>query len=216
MCSAELRHSGRKPIPAAVRIDSHYNLRFDPRIVVREGGDKAFYPFVRCLPHPEDLIHRATPEAIERFRQDKRRYPPAAYEARSLLWRGEEWRQPTAREWACIHKVPFDILKPCDKIQDADLREATRDSLLGNGWHMGTFLVVLFMLIQLGESRAPLFRETKHTFDDFDDELHLRSRLSGTVFEPGRLSAMEGRLSSSDIMSSMQRQLPFSFISEEV
>ena len=153
VCKIELRYSGKKPIPSAVHLDSHFELPFNPHTLMKEGGDKALYPFVRCFPHPEDLINRATPEAVERFRQDKRRYPPAAYEAKNLLWRGEDWRQPTARERACIHEVPFDILKPCDEIQDADLREATRASLLGNGWHMGTFLVVLFMLIQLGESR---------------------------------------------------------------
>ena len=174
------------------------------------------YPFVGCFPHPEDLTHRATPEAVERFRQDKRRYPPGAYEAKSLLWRGAEWRQPTSREPAFIHDVPFDILKPCDAIQDADLREATRASLLGNGWHMGTFVVVLFMLIRLGEASAPHFCESVHKYDYFGDGMHLRSRLAGTVSNPGRVLAMSDRQSSSDIMSSMQRQLPFSFISEEV
>ena len=217
LCSFDLRYSGTKPIPAAVHIDSHYSLPFDPRTLVKEGGDKALYPFVRCFPHPEDLCHRATPEAVERFRQDNRRYPPAAYEARNLLWRGEEWRQPSSRERACIHEVPFDILKPCDTIQDPDLREASRASLLGNGWHMGTFLVVLFMRVQLGESRAPPSLDASHHgFNYFDVEEGLRARVSGTEFEPGRLSSMEGKLSSSDILNSMQRQLPFSFISEKV
>ena len=179
VCNTELTYSGKKPIPSAVHIDGHFELLLNPRTLMEEGGDKVLYQFVRCFPHPEGFIHRATRDAVERFRRDKRRFPPATYEAKDLLWRGKDWRESTARERACIHEVLFDILKPCDAIQDADLREATRASLLGSGWHMGLCLVVLFMLIQFGKARAPQCCRSVRKFDYLDDEVHLRSRFAG-------------------------------------
>ncbi len=96
-------------------------------------------------------------------------------------------------ERACIHEVPFDILKPCDEIQDADLREATRASLLGNGWHMGAFLVVLFMLIQLGGASPPDFCNLGTRLDyltmKYTHDHDLLEQLSGRVeFSPSRES----------------------------
>ena len=210
----ELKYEGSKPIPSAVHLDNHFQFPFVPRTLVAEGGSKALYPFVRCFPHPDDLVSRASPEAAARFREDKKRYPPAAYEERHLLWRGDEWRPASARERAAIHELPYDLLKPCDEIQDPEKREAARASLIGNGWHMGTFLVVLFMLFQLAEPcpRAQVVKPQQYA----QDEWELRQRVRGSIFEPGKVFHAPGCLTHAQVVGSMRRQLPFEFISHEV
>ena len=94
----QLRYRGKKPIPSAIRIDNHFELPFPPGTLVKEGGDSAVYPFVRCFPHPEDFVHRASAAARQRFYEDEKRYPPMAYEDHNPLCRGEEWRPVSSRE----------------------------------------------------------------------------------------------------------------------
>ena len=96
-----------KQWPSTVLFEDGFATVFAPG----DAGRK-FHPFTREFRHPTDRVKQASPEAADRFYDDHQRFPPAAYERESLLWRQEEWRTPTPAERAQLHGLPPSHLQP--------------------------------------------------------------------------------------------------------
>ena len=101
-----LVYEGTKPCPPRVFFQQDFQPMFDPADVVAKHGVGAFHTFTREFRHPADRVAQVSAAAATRFEEDCRRFPPAAYEERSLLWSGRQWRQPLPEERAQMHGLP--------------------------------------------------------------------------------------------------------------
>ena len=99
---------------------------------------------------------------------------------------------------------------PPDATEAVSGRPAARikklNSLLGNGFHIPTVMIVLAMIPQLCESRLVVPRAPS-------DKLH--QRLIGTVWEPYRLQTFPGLLGADAVVAHMQSQLRDCFVPHE-
>ena len=102
----ELRWQGTKPLPSKVVLQQGFTFMMDPGEVLAKAGVGAMHTFTREFFHPTDRVRQATPAAAARFFEDDRRFPPAAYEETSLVWKGSQWRQLLPEERAQIMGVP--------------------------------------------------------------------------------------------------------------
>lgn len=194
----EMAWSGPKPIPTKVHFNSSFQPMFDAAEVVKAGGEGAMHPFTREFFHPADRVSWASPEAAARFYDDQRRFPPSAYEAGSLLWRADEWRQPDPEERSqmmgfparCLHSVPG----------AAAIRRQRQNSLIGNGFHLPMIVALFCMLPSVLEAKMP-----RPILDPV--ERALCGRLQGTIWEPGRLATYPGLSTMDHILRDMQQQL---------
>jgi len=189
-----VQHSD-KPIPAKVHCDGGFAPLFDASEVVRAHGVGAMHPFTREFWHPTDRVKLVAPEAAAKFFSDDRRFPPSAYEEASLLWRQHEWRQPFPEERCQMMGLPAQCLQAVNG--PPAVRRQPQNSLIGNGFHL-PMIVALFCLLPGALSskipRTPLDLE----------EAALKDRLVGTVWEPGRLAASPGLLSSDQVVEGMR------------
>ena len=148
-----LVYAGKKPIPPKIHWLDGFLPMFDPQQVLAGNHNLGFHPFTREFSRPEDRIHKSSPEAVARFRDDSRRFPPSAYEEQSVLWRKDAWRQPTPSERAQMMGVPpsavASVPAPMPK------KRQLQNSLLGNGFHLPSVLVMLCFLPQLMEAKVP-------------------------------------------------------------
>ena len=195
-----LGYAGKKPIPARVFFHQGFQVLFDLLLVLKNKGQGAMHPFTREFFHPTDRTPFSSPEAVGRFYEDNRRYPPAAYEEQSLLWRHSTWRQPEPEERAQLMGWPSQLTSAAPPNSQYPSR-ATRNSFIGNGFHIPTLLAVLSFIPQLlaGKIPQPLFPV---------DELQLINRLQGTIWEPDRIYSFPGLLTSSDIIYQMKSCFP--------
>ena len=195
-----LHYCGKKPIPAQVWWDDHFRPMLDPKQVMQAQGSGAMHPFTREFFHPTDRLAQVTPAAAARFHQDNRRFPPAAYEENSLLWSGDNWRQPSPDERSQLMGVPVAATHAVQGSQDQ--RTKLRNSLLGNGFHIPSVMALLCCLPSIMEAKL-----TKQPFDV--EELGLAERLCHTVWSPGRLATMPGILSAGEVCAELQATFPF-------
>eukprot|EP00435_Cladocopium_sp_Y103_P010988 s1261_g2.t2 len=194
----ELRWQGPKPIPAKVIFDQNFLPLFDPAEVVKAAGRGAMHPFTREFWHPCDRVHLAPPAAAAKFYADDRRFPPSAYSDESLLWRHDEWRQPSPEERAQMMGFPAQCLSSVTG--PAAVRRQRQNSMLGNGFHL-PMIVALFCLL-------PGVLGTKVPRPLFDvEETALQERLAGTVWAPGRLQTFPGLLDSDQVLQVMRTQI---------
>ena len=100
----------------------------DPGEVLAKAGVGAMHTFTREFFHPTDRVRQPTPAAAARFFEDDRRFPPAAYEEPSLVWKGSQWRQLLPLERAQIMGVPPGTFQSLQKPQT--LRRQRANSLL--------------------------------------------------------------------------------------
>eukprot|EP00435_Cladocopium_sp_Y103_P006376 s317_g2.t1 len=202
----ELRYHGTKPIPATIFWEDGYKPLLDPARVVQDHGKGAMHTFTREFYHPDDRARQVTPEAADRFYADHRRFPPGSYEERSLVWKGDDWRQLEPGERAQVMGVPQAATAAIQG--PASQRRAKRNSLIGNGFHLPSILVILMMLPQLLEAKlAPAMQSPDY---------QLRARLHNSVWEPDRLATMPGLLTATDLTREMQSMLPFEAISATI
>ena len=171
-----------KPFPRSVRLAGGYKFAIQPDRICEQGGKGAMCAFSREFPHPEDRMSQASAQAQQRFLQDQKRFPPGAYEPRSLAWKGESWRTFTSCERAQIMGWPYEalqesILRPVD--QDWQTGERKRNSYIGNGFHAPSVMIFLAMLLQVIDcvDVPPLLYP--------EGEAQLRARIRGTPWEPG-------------------------------
>jgi len=179
----QLQYTGEKPLPNRCFFHQGYKPLFDPKAVLQQNGQGAIHPFTREFFHPTDRTGASSPSAVEKFFMDARRFPPSAYEDRSLLWKGDDWRQPLPSERAQLMGIPPDCLEHVPG--DAAVKRQRQNSLLGNGFHIFSVVAILCVLPQLLEATpAPSLR--------WAPEVELHERLLHTVWEPGRIAAMPG------------------------
>ena len=194
----ELRYQGQKPIPPKVHFEDNFQPLFDAGEVVRQSGQGAMHPFTREFWHPADRTHLTSPDATARFYADDRRFPPSAYSAESLLWRGDSWRQPSPMERCQMMGLPAQCLRSVTG--PTAVRRQRQNSLLGNGFHV-PMIVALFCLVpQLLAHKvpAPLLDLREH---------NLRQRLTGTIWEPGRLQVFPGLRDAPAVLHDMKHHL---------
>ena len=168
----ELCYAGDKPLPNRCFFSNGYQPTFSAKEIMKQRGEGAMHPFTREFFHPTDRTSGSTSEAVERFFQDHRRFPPSSYEAASLVWRDSDWRQPLPAERAQLMGIPPESL---DCVPGAPpLKRQRQNSLLGNGFHLFSVMAVFCLLPALLEAKMamPLLNM---------EEEHLRQR----VWEPG-------------------------------
>ena len=202
-----LVYRGAKPCPARVFFQQGYQPLFDPTDVLAQGGTGAMHTLTREFRHPTDRVRSVSAEAAARFEADYRRFPPASYEDRSLLWQGDRWRQALPEERAQLHGLPASCL--CTVPGDPAVKIQRQNSLIGNGFHLFSILVLFSMLpAVLGNKLGPQLK--------CPDEMALRQRLLHSVWEPGRIDGMPGLLSARDVVMAMPPLFPQCTISPTV
>ena len=157
-------------------------MAIDPAKICAERGYGAMCAFTREFTHPPDRTHYCSADARERFFKDGKRFPPGAYEHESLAWRGTQWRTYCSHERAQIMGWPYEALQ--EEISKAKglgwcQTERRRNSWIGNGFHAPSIMVFLVMLVRVAQGMD--IPSPRHG----QDEIHLRSRIIGTVWEPG-------------------------------
>eukprot|EP00434_Breviolum_minutum_P017681 symbB.v1.2.015606.t1/scaffold1172.1/size134038/3 len=202
----ELRFVGKKPVPPRISWGQGYRPLFDAVTVIQQAGEGAFHPFTREFFHPDDRTQQSSPEAVARFYADARRFPPSAYEEGSLLWKSDQWRQPSADERSQIMGIPPAVTRSVPGSQA--VRTQVRNSLLGNGFHLPSIMILLTLI--------PFLCEAKMSSSILPaDEQALRDRVAGTVWEPGRLESFPGLKGVHELVDDLQHAFPeFPFPSE--
>ena len=192
----ELRYVGSKPLPKSVHWLQGYTPITTPQEVMK-GHALPFFTFTREFWHPLDSATSESPEFLERFHQDNRRFPVKAYRESSLLWKRESWRQPLPEERAQMLGVPTSLLEAAES--DGDRRKQAQNSRLGNGFHIFTVMVILAMLPQLCQSKLQV--------SSLQPDQDLRDRISGTPWDPCKRAAFPGLLDAPALVQDIQEQL---------
>ena len=190
----ELAYAGSKPVPPRLQCSDGYAPLLDPIQVMKKNGKGAMHTFTREFYHPTDRIKQASPAAAARFDTDNRRFPPGAYEEHCLLWRQDQWRQPSPDERAQLLGVPPAAISGVEA--PSDEKRKVQNSLLGNGFHLPSLLAVLCLL--------PALLEAKFVAQPRQPDADLRARLCGTVWEPGRLDHFPDLLDGREVIKRMQ------------
>ena len=150
--------------------------------------------FSREFFHPADHLQGASPEAVDRFFADSRRFPVPAYEEANLVWRQSEWRVPSPSERSMMMGAPSSATAA---VQDREPRRTQiRNSLIGNGFHIPC--IFMCMLVHLCEAKPVLCRFSPH------DEL--AERLQHTLWQPGFLESFLGLLDSDGVVDLLRFQ----------
>lgn len=195
----QLVYKGAKPLPPRCFFHQGFQPLFDPTEVLQNGGVGAMHPFTREFFHPTDRVSASSAEAAARFMQDERRFPPSAYEDRSLLWKQDSWRQPLPDERAQLMGIPPESLGPVPG--PPALKRQRQNSLLGNGFHIYTVMALFAMLPALLEAKIP-----RHV--PGDEGVQLAERLHFSVWQPGRLQTLPGLLTAEMVVQRLPGLFP--------
>ena len=110
---------------------------------------------------------------------------PEAYESHCLLWKQASHRPLSPDDRATLHGMPPSITAPLGRtVADPQARRAARNSLIGGGSHLPSYVMALLVMFQLVESR-PAYALLTSAFAYSPDEAWLRSRVDGTCLQPG-------------------------------
>ena len=192
---AQLKYKGQKPVPSRVHFEGGFQLLQDPAMVMK-GEAEPVFTFTREFFHPDDGTRGVPAQAVQRFRQDSQRFPPAAYRESSLVWRGDEWRQLSPSERSQMLGVP--PAATATVAGDQDERCRARNSLLGNGFHLPSILVLLSVLAQLCDAKISFMLDPQQEA--------LRARTVNTVWGGDWVYNAPGLLSVDDIIHDMELQ----------
>ncbi|CAE7257437.1 unnamed protein product [Symbiodinium microadriaticum] len=193
---AQLKYCGQKPVPSRVHFEGGFQLLQDPAMVMK-GEAEPVFTFTREFFHPDDSTQGVPAQAVRRFRQDSQRFPPAAYNETSLVWRGDEWRQLSPSERSQMLGVPPSATAAVTGNQDERCR--VRNSLLGNGFHLPSILVLISVLAQLCDAKISFMPDPQQEA--------LRARTANTVWGGDWLYNAPGLLSVDDVVHDMEMQL---------
>lgn len=195
----QLVYQGEKPLPNRCFFHQGFQPLFDPKEIVKHAGEGAMHPFTREFFHPVDRVAASSAEAVSRFMADARRFPPSAYEAGSLLWKQDEWRQPYPDERAQLMGIPPESLGQVPG--GPALKRQRQNSLLGNGFHLYAILALFAMLPALLEAKIP-----RHV--PGDEGVLLAERLQFSIWEPGRLPMFPGLFTAEDVVNRLPGLFP--------
>ena len=183
-----------KPMPADLVLEGGFKLHFDPKKVAEKEGSGGFAPFTRDFPHKGLSQRKASAGARQRAREDSQAFADTAYEAESLLWRGDEWRTLNSRERAQIQMLPTSSITALGTSKDAVAKRRIQNSAVGNGFHLPSLAVFLILLSNL----APPASSVKTLLAQ--DEMALRCRIQGTAFDHSIVDSFPGRLTADCII----------------
>ena len=203
----ELRWQGTKPLPSKVVLQQGFTFMMDPGEVLAKAGVGAMHTFTREFFHPIDRVRQATPAAAARFFEDDRRFPPAAYEETSLVWKGSQWRQLLPEERAQIMGAPPGTFQSLQGTQS--LRRQRANSLLGNGFHVFSVVALISMIPQILATKMPAPWIAA-------DEGALRERCRHTVWEPGCIDSFPDLLSTREVVQGIQECFPTCAVPDQV
>ena len=201
-----LTYIGTKPIPARIFWEQGFKPLVQPDAVMK-GTGQPMHTFTREFYHPEDHIREVSPSAAERFLQDGKRFPPAAYEEHSLLWRKEEWRTPTPEERSQVMGIP----PACTEAMQgtAAVRTQKRNSAIGNGFHIPSLLAIFCLLQAVCVAKACFLPTQVATVGiPAQPTDHVAMRVRDTIWEPGYLENFPGILDAAAVTASMRHQFP--------
>ena len=145
-------------------------------------------------------VIRHIPEAAERFFQDARRFPAAAYERQSLVWKGDKWRTLDPSERAVLHGMPPALVEAVATGHEQARAVALRNSAWGNGFHVPSLMVILLLLFQLSAG----LRDAHPSHLACKEEGELASRVVGTPFDNRFVNAYPGLLSVEELVQDMR------------
>ena len=155
------------------------------------------FTFTREFPHPLDGDQSGTAQAVTRFEQDARRFPVESYEDFSLAWRNEEWRTLTPSERAMVHGLPPDAVSSTTLHGlSEDRRTQIRNSWIGNGFHIPSLVLIMFVLVSEVVS-MPASLECVF-------EKHLQDAVPGSPFDEAVLRSFAGTLTADSVVSEVQ------------
>ncbi|CAE7513615.1 DNMT3B [Symbiodinium sp. CCMP2592] len=195
--SKHLVWAGKKPLPAKVHFQDAFAPTFVPAEVIASGVDASPFPtFTQEFPHQIDSDARASQAAVSRFKQDQGRFPVHTYESHALLWKGDQWRQPTASEKAAMMCIPSSLLSALAFCLEAkpEVAERRKASAVGNSFHVPSIMLALILLFQLVPQACAI-----PTVRYCAMEERLRHQCQGTVWQPGLVDSFPGLLSASDV-----------------
>ena len=95
-----------------------------------------------------------------------------------------------------------------DQHEGAYAVEEIRNSLMGNGFHLPSAMFFFVLLSQCVQPSASVFAWTMRD----KEEQHLKTKLQGTVWEPGKLANFPGVLNGTQIL---QQMLPMLVVDTE-
>ena len=111
-----------------------------------------FMTFTTCFPHPADRGPVGSLSVMESFRQDKARFPLSQYVAGNLVVSSSGASRPlTADEREELMGLPHQYTQALQPRQGVSHEDA-RCSAIGNGWHVPTMTMLLFVLLQQATS----------------------------------------------------------------
>ena len=155
---------------------------------------------------PTDNMHNVPAQACQRFLEDSRRFPPGAYVESSLLWKGEQWRTPSPSERAQMLGAPPSATAAVTGSQDDRVR--LRNSLLGNGFHVPSIMVLISLLAGLCDTKVQFMPDPTLS--------SIRARTEHTLCGGDWLYRAPGLLSANAIVADMQNQFSAIVIAPEV
>ena len=165
------------------------------------------YPFTQEIVHPMETIEAST-SACPRWKQDGRRFPAPAYESHNLVWHEHRWRTLSSEELAVLHGIPCSMVKSrCldDRCRGQDA-EGVAIGAIANGYHIPSIMFVVMLLLQAipqsSASKATLLLGSPTGITR--EELQLRRRVRGTVFDQHVLSTVPGILHPVDFVDGLQ------------
>ena len=199
---------GRKPLPARIRIlDGFKSTNLQPESVIVDNGNGAMYPFTQEIVHFMETIEAST-SACRRWKQDGRRFPAPAYDSHNLVWHEHRWRTLSSEELAVLHGIPCSMVKSrCldDRCRGQDA-EGVAIGAIANGYHIPSIMFVVMLLLQAipqsSASKATLLLGSPTGITR--EELQLRRRVRGTVFDQHVLSTVPGILHPVDFVDGLQ------------
>ena len=202
-----LSFCGKKPLPPKVHFQQGFQPLLCPAEVVSKRGQGAMHTFTREFYHPSDRVRDVPPEVAKRFFEDNRRFPPGSYSDSSLVWKGNSWRTLTPEERGQIMGYPPESFSAVSG--SAAARVQAKNSMIGNGFHLYSLMALFCFLPALLEAKIP---------DPVvcQEEASLRSRVAGTIWEPGRLLSFPGMLDACEVTAQMKLMFPSCVVQESV
>ena len=168
-------------MPPHVHFTGGYELALRQAQMVQNGGKGAMFPFTRQFLHPGDNAQSVSAEAVQAFWVGGAQFPEGAYEPLSRLWKGDQWRLPDSEERTQMHGLPSGCVAGAAEEMPWAEQERVRCSLIGDGFHLPSIMLFLFMLLQLVQPSVSL----RCMYEP--EERALRSRVQYTVWRPGIL-----------------------------
>ena len=193
-----------KPWPAQARFEAGFSMKSSPENVCK-GIEDPIHVFTREFRHPADRAHLVDLQSRLRFEMDGRRFPPSAYTETSVLWRNNEWRQPSPNERAQLMGIPTTALQEIMvNCVDKKARIAKLNCAIVNGFHLPSVMLMLVLLFQLSDKSMAISPPRSWSLPE---ELELVRKVRNTVYDDRYLKASPHVSTSTEVAVEVLRLL---------